>query len=293
MIFTKAMVGRKHIRAGKGTLIDSFDSSDNKYSTSGKYVLAKHKDNADIASSSNKKNAIKVEKTKVYGTADTAPNGGVEFKGTGTVGDMAWVDGGKVGGQPGRVTSSFVFDYPVVQPPFGAGVGLPPIGGKYGGVDAQYILTSGNWQLGSVSLKKPLVVVTNATATLYVTGDFKAEEDIIISKGATLKLYMAGHKFEVKNRDVSINSGDATQFQYYGLPSNKEVKFTKKGDVTMAGVIYAPTARILIEGGNDYVGSVVGKCVHLKHDGAFHYDEALKPKASDLDLYWVTSWTED
>jgi len=291
MIYSKAMIGRKHIRAGKGTLIDAYDSTDSKYSTGGKYDAAKRKDNADIASSSTKKNSISVEKTKVYGSADTGASGGVEFKNNASLGDATWVNGGKVGGQPGKVTSEFVYDYPPVEAPFTSGV--PPSGGMYGKVDAQYVLTSGNWQLGTVSLKKPLVVATNATAVLYVTGDFKAEANIVISPGATLKLYMAGHKFEVKDKDVSINDNDPSRFQYYGLPSNKDVRFSKKGETAMSGLIYAPNAKIKMEGENDFYGSIVGKCIHMKHNGAFHYDDSLRSKETDFDIYIVDGWSED
>jgi Tfp pilus assembly protein PilX len=294
VIFTKAMIARKHIRAGKTSLVDSFDSTDSKYSTGGQYDPAKRKATASVAASSNKKNAIKIDNSKFYGDASVLKKGGIEFKNKGTLGDTTWVDGGNLGSQSGRVAEGFTYDFPVVQEPWPAGTGTAPIAGpKYGGEENQYLLDSGNYELSAnIELKKPLIVKTNATATLYLRGDFKASEDIIIHKGATLKIYMNGHKFEINDRDVKVNDGDAVQFQYYGMPKNKEIKMKKKGGVEFHGVVYAPNAKIKIEGGNDFIGSVVGKCIHMKHDGKFHFDEGIWGKDNDYDMFKVASWTE-
>jgi hypothetical protein len=291
MIFTKALIAKKHIRAGHGTLIDSFDSTDSKYSSGGVYTASKRKDNASIAATSSKHNAVRVDKTKIYGMGSTSPQGTFEFKNGAALGDTKWVDGSNAGGQSGKIDDDFTYDFPLVKAPWTSG-GLPPAGGDYKGTDYQYILTSGNWQLGKVDLSKPVIVTSNSTAVLYVTGDFKADQDIIIEKGAKLILYMAGHKFEVagKKIEVDVNKGNATQFQYYGLESNKEVRIKKNGNLT--GVIYAPHAKVKIEGTDDVVGCVVGKCVHFKHDGQMHFDEAINKLGTVMDLYALSSWKE-
>ena len=292
VIFIKAMIAKKHIRCGKASLLDSFDSGDAKYSTGGKYDPAKRKDTASVGATSTKKNAIKVDKTKIYGEGSTSKKGNIEFK-DGSIGDLAWVNGGNKGGQPGKIHDDLVYDFPVVMKPFTTASDIALVNGKYGKTDYQYLLGTGDYQLdGKVELKKPLIVKTNCNAVLYVTGDFKASEDIIISKGGSLKLYMAGKKFEVASKDIVVNDGEAGMFQYYGLPSNKEVKMTKKGDSVFHGVIYAPNAKIKIEGENDVIGAVVGKCVHMKHNGAFHFDEGLWGKDTDYDMYIVSGWTE-
>jgi hypothetical protein len=288
-VFLKALIAKKHINCGKGTLIDSFDSTNPKYSTLGKYDPAKRKDNAGVAATSSKKNAVKVDKTKIYGEASTAPKGKVECKNGGTVGDTAWINSGKTGIQPERFHDDFTYDFPVVQAPWTSG-GTPPSGGTYKKVDYQYILTTGNWELGSTELKKPMIVTSNSQAVLYVKGDFKAKEDIVIESGAKLILYMAGKKFQVDGKDVTVNDGQAAQFQYYGLPSNKEIKIKKNGD--FVGVVYAPHARTLIEGSGDAVGSFVGKCVHFKHDGQLHFDEGLNTTGTEMDMYALATWKE-
>ncbi len=291
-LFIKSMIARKHIRAGVGTLMDSFDSSSSTYSTGGLYDAAKRKAAASIATTSTKPNAIKVDNTKVYGDASTAPKGGVEFRNRGTVGDTTWVNGGNLGGQPSKITSTFTYDYQIISEPWAKGTGVAPLPGVYNKISYQYVLGTGDYELGATTLSKPMIVTSNAMATLYVTGDFLANQDIVIEKGATLKLYMGGSKFEVRARNVDINGGNATQFQYYGLPTNRDLRFGKKGDTALTGIIYAPKAKIKIEGGNDVVGSVVGKCIHLKHDGAFHYDEAINIIGSDYDTYVVKTWQE-
>lgn len=295
VIFTKAMIARKHIRAGKCSLVDSFDSSDSKYSTSGQYDPAKRKATASVAASSNKKNAIKIDNSKFYGDVSVRPKGGVEFRNKGTIGDVAWVDGGNLAAQPGKVDTTFAYDFPEVKAPWPSGTGTPPIAGaKYAGVENQYLLDTGNYELsGSITLSKALIVKSNANAVLYLLGDFKASQDIIIHKGGSLRIYMGGNKFEISDRDVNVNGGDASQFQYYGLPSNTRFTMKKKGDVDFRGIVYAPKAKIKIEGGNDFIGSVVGKCIHLKHDGQFHFDEGIWGKESDYDMFKVAKWTEE
>jgi hypothetical protein len=287
-IFTKSIIGKKHIRLGKGSLVDAYDSTDPAYSTGGLYDPTKHKDSAQLASSSTKDNAIRIDKTKVYGSAETSSGGSVDFKNSGTVGDLTWVSSGHLGAQSGHLDDHFNFDYPQVEVPW-TGTAATPSGGTDGGDDYQYILKTGNWQLGAVTLSKPMLV--KGTAVLYVTGDFKANENIVLEPGATLILYMAGHKFEVADRSI-VNTGGATQFQYYGLDTNKEIRIKKKGDNALTGAIYAPSAKIMIEGGNDVYGSVVGKCVHLKHDGEFHFDEGLWKGGLAVDIYTITSWSE-
>jgi hypothetical protein len=288
VIFTEAIIASKHVRCGKGTLIDSFDSTDPNHSTHGAYDPAKRKDNAEVAATSSKKNAVKVEKTKVYGLASTAPRGSVEFKDHGAVGDLAWINGGNEGGQPGRIASEFTYDFPEIRAPWTGGAPAPTAG-KISGVDYQYILDHGNYQIdGKVELKKPMLV--RGIATLYVTDDFKAEKDILIENNARLTLFMGGKRFEVADKNVVAGGGDATQFQYYGLPSNKEVRIKKDG--SMLGIIYAPRAKIKIEGRQDFTGSVVGKCVHLKHDGQFHYDEGVVRRPTLQDKFVLVGWVE-
>ncbi len=215
-IFSKAIIAKNHIRLGKGPLVDSFDSLNATYSTSGDYDAKKRKNNAGIATVNDKKNAIKIEDTKVYGDASTSNdgkgnNGDVEFKGKGTLGDITWVDGGKTGAQAGKITHNYQYDFIPVSPPWTGG-GVPPTGGKVGKVNYQYILSTGNWQLGKVDLKEPMIVTGDAV--LYVTGDLKANEDIIINSGASLRLYMGGKKFEGKDKGITLNGGDATQMHY-------------------------------------------------------------------------------
>ena len=228
-VFTKAIIAKKHVRMGKSSLVDSFDSLDNAYSTGGKYDAKKNKATAGVATVSDKKNAIQVDKTKIYGDAATSNDGkdkpgGIEFKGNGTLGDKTWVDTGNLGLQSGKLTHDFQYDFAPVEPPWTGGA-IPPAGGKVGKTDYQYILGTGNYQLGKVDLKKPMIVTGNAV--LYVTGDFKIEEDIVIQNNASLTLYMGGKNFEVKDKNVLMNNGDATQFRYYGLNLSSSLPFKK------------------------------------------------------------------
>ena len=287
-IFAKAIIAKKHVRVGNGSLIDSFDSTSSTYSTSGAYDVTKRKAGGGVATVNENKNAIKIDGTKVYGDASVADGGSVQFSGTGTLGDAAWVNGGNKGAQTGKIINGYQYDFAPVRVPWTTG-GVLPTGGKVGSTNYQYILGTGKWELGKVDLKSPMLVTGNAV--LYVTGDFKATDDIQINSGASLTLYMAGSKFEVSDKNISLSGGNATQFQYYGLPNNKTIKLTKH-DATFTGIIYAPNAKVMIDGNSDVIGSIVGKCVHLKHNGQMHFDEGINTRGTEADVYALKTWTE-
>lgn len=287
-IFAKAIIAKKHIRIGKGSLVDSFDSTSSTYSTKGAYDATKRKAGGSVATVSEKKNGIKIEDTKVYGDASVADGGNVEFKGNGTLGDPTWVNAGNKGAQTGTISTGYQYDFAPIKAPWTSG-GVPPSGGKLGTTNYQYILGTGNWELGKVDLQAPMIVTGNAV--LYVTGDFKASENIVINSAANLTLYMAGSKFEITDKNITLNGGNATQFQYYGLPSNKTFKF-KKHDAAFTGIVYAPNAKVMIDGNSDVIGSIIGKCVHLKHAGEMHFDEGINSRGTEADVYALKTWSE-
>ena len=200
---------------------------------------------------------------------------------------MTWVDGGNKGAQSGKVVGEYQYDFAPVAPPWTGGV-VAPTGGKVGKVNYDFILTSGNWQLGKTTLKEPMLVTGNAV--LYVTGDFKAENDIIIESGASLKFYMGGNKFEVKEKSITLNGGDATQFQYYGLPSNKTVKFKKIKRLTSAASFTPPVRRLTStatatsldrSSANASTSSTMARCITTKPSPDAHPPRRLRLEQLD------------
>ena len=155
-IFAKAIIAKKHIRVGKGSLIDSFDSTSNTYSTGGAYDAAKRKAGGTLATVSDKNNSIKIDGTKVYGDASVADGGGVQFGGGGTLGDQTWVDGGNKGAQTGKISTGYQYDFAPIQAPWSSG-GITPTGGQVSGVTYQ-VFKQGNATLQVIDLRTMKVI---------------------------------------------------------------------------------------------------------------------------------------
>jgi hypothetical protein len=87
--------------------------------------------------------------------------------------------------------------------------------------------------------------------------------------------------------------GNATNFFYYGLPSNEKLAVSGNGSFT--GVIYAPEADLQLNGGGkdvvDFIGASVTKTATLNGHFNFHYDEALSKNAPAAS-YAIQSWNE-
>jgi hypothetical protein len=104
---------------------------------------------------------------------------------------------------------------------------------------------------------------------------------------------MAGEYFSVQGNGVINQSGQASNFSYYGLPSNTAVAFG--GNDAFVGTIYAPNADFTLGGGGndnlDFIGASVTKTVKMNGHYHFHYDEDLA-RAGDKRGYVPASWTE-
>ena len=254
------------------------------------YILAQHSDNFGIAASTAKKDAILIDRTKVYGTGEVAPTGGISLRNNGVVGPISWVDTGHTGVEPDSFADTFKYTFPRVEVPFTSGY-FTPTGGKVDGVDYQYILDTGNYMLGKVDMTRHMLV--RGDAVLYLTDNFTSDGkdagSIIFQANATLKLYMRGQHFHMKADGVANNDVPAS-FQYYGLDKNKCCKIQKSAD--FSGVIYAPKAKVRITGGAEVYGSIVGKCVHADNAGGFHFDEALNRLYGDFEKFVIRGWRE-
>jgi hypothetical protein len=289
-IFSYAVLAKKHVHVnGEGGVIDSYDSGDSKKSgTGGKYDSSKAQANGKVGATDGSKNngEVKIQKKgKIYGSASVGAKGKVTVKDDGTMGSKAWIDGGNKGAQTGTVNKGLILNFPAVKEPFTAAAA--PSSGKVDGIDAQYLLGNGNYLLtGNVDLGKPIYVTGNAT--LYIKGDLKADQKIIVKSGASLKLFLGGGSAFFKDMDVL--SSKPEDLVIYGLPKLKKLKIEKSADVQ--GTIYAPRARVELKGDGEIMGAVVGKCCHIKGKGAVHYDEALARQRLAVYKFVIASWKE-
>ncbi|MEO7298652.1 MAG: hypothetical protein ABI042_08770, partial [Verrucomicrobiota bacterium] len=154
-----------------------------------------------------------------------------------------------------------------------------------------YVLDSGNYKLFEIGKK----VLVKGNAILYVTDNvqFTGQDSILILPGASLKIYVGASTSRLGGNGVINNGGNATNFYYFGLPSNTDVDFG--GNASFTGVVYAPQADFHLGGGGantyDFVGASVSKTVHMNGHFNFHYDEALA-RVGPSRGYVIDSWNE-
>src|SRR5207248_2307621 len=141
-------------------------STNANYSTNGRYDPAKSSDKGDIVTMSGLSDSMKVGNADVKGKVGTAPGGTVDVGSNGTVGDKAWVDGGKKGIQPGHLSDDVNLDLPDVEFPTGVPV-LSAIKANWliGGTNYNYAL------IGSVTGDPVYYQSSKLTGKVYATGN--------------------------------------------------------------------------------------------------------------------------
>ncbi|MEO6181974.1 MAG: hypothetical protein ABIP71_02480, partial [Verrucomicrobiota bacterium] len=129
-IFVKGMLVKKGLDLhGNFISTDSFDPRDPAYSTNGRYDVNKRKSNGDIATNSKLFDSLNIGNADIRGKVSTGPGGLASIGANGTVGDLAWVDGGNTGIQPGRSSDDMNVAIRDVLVPFTSGF-VTPTGGK-------------------------------------------------------------------------------------------------------------------------------------------------------------------
>lgn len=280
--FRAAMAARRNIDfMGNDIYVDSYDSSDDKFSTLGKYDYNKRKAGGDVAST---EGFIAVGNADVKGKLYTGPVNDGQYKvgSQGSVGDLNWNGPGV---QPGWYFNDFNMDFANVEVP-----NLSWTQPKSKGTNFLHLGSGAFKYLGNLNAKSGDTIYVEAKATLYVTGDFDMKGTIIIAPGASLKIYVGGAN-TVLNR---VNTdGNANTFQYYGLPSNTSV--TWNGNDEFVGTIYAPQATLSMGGGGsntyDFQGACVAKAVWMNGHFNFHFDENLRRKGPVIG-FAVSGWEE-
>ena len=162
------LTAKKQILFSGGGILDSFDSSDPNFSTSGRYDAAKRKDGALAQTNLKTSDAVHVDTAHIYGTAVTGPGGTVTCN-SGAVGDAAW-DASHSGIETGHSRNDANLDFPDNPAPFNSA--LPPLPGIVGLTNYTYVLGDGNYELSSVNVGGGKSMAITGNAVLYVTGNF-------------------------------------------------------------------------------------------------------------------------
>jgi hypothetical protein len=277
---------RGRINFSGGAYFDSFDSSNPNGSTNGKYDPAKRKANAKAITNQGGGGAISMGNGTVFGSVATGPNGKVAI-GNGSVGDLAW-NAGSSGIQPGHESNDANLQFDDVQPPFLYGSGFTPVSGlDVDGTLRTWVLDSGNYQLGSVTISGGRSMLVTGNATLYVNGNFSTSGSgvLYIAPGASLKLYIAGTGSFSGNGIVN-QSGFSRNLSVYGLNSSRSISYS--GTSEFIGTVYAPHADFNFSGAAGAFGAFTGETVTVSGGAHVGYDENLHATGE----FVVVSWNE-
>jgi hypothetical protein len=295
-VFAVAMVALGQIDLnGNNIRTDSFASDDPNYSTDGKYVAAKARDNGSVVTTSTLVDSLNMGNAKIKGMAKTGPNGTIKIGPNGSVGSAAWVDSGKRGIEPGYSANDVNLQFPDAALPTGVSWAGAPSGGTIDGVTYNQIYTGGHYAVNTLPDK--IYIATNANVTIHIKNNVSmggGDMITIAPQNASLKLYMGGSTFKAAGTAALNNlSEKAENFQYYGLPSNTSIQLG--GNAAFVGTIYAPQADFSLGGGGnntyDFVGASVTKTVKMNGHFNFHYDENLS-RVGPARGYVPTLWAE-
>ena len=272
--------------------LDSFDSTNPKESTNGKYDPAKRTANGLALSNSAQPDAVHVGNGHVYGrvTSGPGPLDGPEATVTytsGAVGGTAW-NAGNSGIETGYASNDANVQFNDVAPPFSWGSGLNPVAGQGGdGTNYDWVVGPGNNQLASVNITVGKKMLVTGDATLYVNGNFNTSSSgyVYLAPGASLKLYVGGTG-AISGTGVINGSGFARNLSVFGLPTC--TAFSYSGNSAFIGTVYAPSADFSFSGSAGAFGSFTANTVTVSGGAHVAYDKGLNADGR----YVANSWNE-
>jgi hypothetical protein len=281
-LFTTSIVAVNSIDMnGNKIYTDSFDSADPAHSDNGRYPTAypsRTGTNGDVAS--------------VNGVVNL---GGADLKGDLLLGPNAPWSANNNGSVSGSVSHDFNVTFPPAVLPDTTWVLTSPDNQVINGVTYQYaFLNSGDYVVSTLSGNT--YVGTNAQVRLKIQSSSTPGNIRIAGTDAqsgSLKIYMLGGSFSMSGQ-ATVDSGNAMNFSYFGLPSNTSLSFS--GNTALTGTIYAPSALLTISGGGsttyDLVGSCIVNAIRINGHMHFHFDDNLL-RAGPSRGYLVTAWREE
>ena len=267
--------------------VDSYDSSDPRYSSNGYYVVSQRRDRAGVASISTNSGVVNTGGGLIYGNAATGPRGTV----IGNVGDGVWLASNS-GQQPGHVSDDFNMAIPdTVFPPPGwnpQSTLLLGINQIIGGIQYDYVVTEGDWQFdGNIRPSKSGVLV-QGKVRIFINGNFtmSGTTAVKLAPGATLEMYMGGN-MDLRGSCVLNPTGIPADCKIYGLNTCTSMRY--EGTSAAYTQMYAPYAAVTIIGDSDFSGSIVARSLQFSGNASIHYDEALRGEGPD---WQVVAWEE-
>ncbi|HZV36183.1 MAG TPA: hypothetical protein VFB72_16525 [Verrucomicrobiae bacterium] len=261
--------------AGNNCTYDSFDSSS---VATGQWSTAVRQANANIAAYNGILNSLNIGNADIYGTAYTGPGTLahlVEIGPRGSVGGTNWIGSGTYGIEAGHWKTNLSTVAPDVVAPNTNGwfTSFPPA------TNGSIVLNGGNYVV--TNLPDPLIV-SNATATVWVNSSNAVSLGVTITNGGHLILYVGqstgtGTALGWSGQGTCNFPGYAANLQIYGLPSLTSIDFS--GNVDWIATVYAPEAVLKVGGGGTFVqdtsGQITANSLILRGHWNFHYDQSL------------------
>jgi hypothetical protein len=282
---------------GDNVYVDAYDSADTNKFPGGIYNRTNALAKGDVAT---KEGVLNVANADIHGRVIVGPDSSYSVNTpNGLVGDMNWTGPGVQSPTSDWVITDFNKEFSDILPPYSSGLDPTGTGGPASDTN-QYILGDGNYFYSgnkfTINNNKTLLVT--GAAILYVTGSFDANansEIKILNSAASLKLYVGqttGSSVYASFGQVN-NSGNAFNFQVYGLPTC--TAFTLGGNGQYVGTVYAPEAALSFNGGGvvplDFQGSCVIKSADINGKFNLHYDINLG-RSGPASGYTLSSWQE-
>ena len=272
--------------------LDSFDSTNPRESTNGKYDPAKRSANGLALSNSTEPDSVHIGTGHVFGRVTsgpgplTGPDATVTYS-SGSVGDTAW-NSGNYGVEDGYASNDANVQFSDVMAPFSWGSGLNPVAAPGGdGTNYDWVVGPGNNQLGSVNISVGKRMIVTGDAILYVDGNFNTSSSgyVYLAPGASLKLYISGTG-SVSGTGIINGSGYAKNFSVFGLPTC--TAFSYSGGSAFIGTVYAPSADFRFSGNAGAFGSFTANTVTVSGGAHIAYDKGLNAGGR----YVANSWNE-
>ncbi len=277
---------------------DSFQSTNLTLFPGGLWNSTNALDRGDVSSTSIKANMVNVQNAKVHGSVHTAPGQTAIIGSGGSVGDNAWVNGGKTGIEAGHAVTDATQSFPDATLPDTGAVAwktlLPVVGGyTTNGVTYKYVVNAVSpWKIDNLD-GSVYVVGTGAKLYVITSVNLPSDAQITIPANKSLSMYVGAPSFTLGGNGVINGSGVSSAFQYYGLPSNTALTFS--ANANFVGQIYAPEAAFRLGGGGSNPYHFSGLCstrsVTMNGHYNFHYDETSIYQLK-LFGYLAISWDE-
>ncbi len=288
---------------GNNIQTDSFDSADPNFSNGGFYPYGqiwKTKANGDVCTDRALINSLNVGNANIKGHVRTGPGvNTITIGPNGSVGDRAWVEGGRKGIQPGRSGTDFNVVFPDVVLPAKPWLPVVKDTKTIDGVSYDYVFADSGTRYYRIDSTIKGNVLVNAPAdaivNILITTSVKLTSQVIriANTGAKVRVYMAGSQFSLSGNGWIDNQSGIERFYLFGLPTCTSI--TLGGNSQFYGGVYAPNADYTLGGGGndtwDFVGASVTRTVKMNGHFNFHFDENLA-RIGPGRGYIPVSWNE-